>query len=93
MSSPAFGEMAAWKSMCFGEEILVFNGRSGYEGMAPHNKVLPSSLADWHQKEENLKLGACDLQGGNGRSPGLRQHHPLCAGPVWMCLTRMRRVL
>jgi hypothetical protein len=30
------------------------------------NKVLPSSLADWHQKEENLKLGECDLQGGDG---------------------------
>jgi hypothetical protein len=28
--------------------------------------VLPSSLADWHQKEENLKLGECDLQGGDG---------------------------
>jgi hypothetical protein len=30
------------------------------------NKVLPSSLADWHQKEEIIKLGECDLQGGNG---------------------------
>jgi hypothetical protein len=28
--------------------------------------VLPSSLADWHQKEENLKLGESDLQGGDG---------------------------
>jgi hypothetical protein len=31
-----------------------------------HNKVLPSSLVAWYQKEENLKLGECDLQGGNG---------------------------
>jgi hypothetical protein len=36
-------------------------------GGTTHNKVLPSSLVDWHQKEEIIKLKKCDLQGGNGR--------------------------
>jgi hypothetical protein len=53
-----------------------------------HNKVLPSSLVAWYQKEENLKLGECDLQGGDGDTsrPAAAPNVRRGAGRTWFKL-------
>jgi hypothetical protein len=66
VSIPAL-ERNGWERSWNLKTKWVFFWRDYLRRIGPSpNKVLPSSLADWHQKEEIIKLGECDLQGGDG---------------------------